>query len=378
MAVVLLIDNQPLIGESARRMLAPYADIAYHYCSHPASAFDTALEVKPTVVLLDLVMGDVDGLTLIKRFRTTPSTAELPLVVLSAREDAKLKAEAFAAGANDYLVKFPDRAEFVARIRHHSKGFIHMLERDAAHAALDRELAHAAEYAHSLLPRPLRGRIRTNWTLVSCQGLGGDSFGYHWLDDHHFAIYSLDVGGRGVGAALHAARVVHAVRHHGLHECTDFLDPGSVLWALNDAFPMERHRDMFVSAWYGVFDTLDRRLSYASAGHPPAVLRTRAPSESRLLDTPNICAGVFPDTRFAAGDVPVPPDGILYVFSNGVTELGNGAQGQSGLHAFIDLLSAPILHDGAADIERLKSQAQGLARGQFADDLSILRVDFGH
>jgi len=125
-----------------------------------------------------------------------------------------------------------------------------------------------------------------------------------------------------------------------------------------------------------VFDTLDRHLLYASAGHPPAVLRTRAADESCLLDTPNICAGIFPDTRFAAGDVPVPPDGILYVFSNGVTELGNGAEGESGMKAFIDMLSAP-LDDGAADIERLKSQAQGLARGPFGDDLSILRVDFG-
>jgi sigma-B regulation protein RsbU (phosphoserine phosphatase) len=249
-----------------------------------------------------------------------------------------------------------------------------MLERDAAHAALDRELADASAYAYSLLPRPLRGQIKTNWTLVSCQGLGGDSFGYHWLDDHHFAIYSLDVGGRGVGAALHAARVVQAVRHHGLHEATDFLDPCSVLWALNDAFPMERHRDMFISAWYSVFDTLDRRLLFASAGHPPAVLR--ATDESRVLDTPNICTGIFPDTRFAADDVHVPPDGILYIFSNGVAELGNGAREQSGLNAFIDMLSAP-LDDGAADIERLKAQAQELARGAFSDDLSILRVDFG-
>ena len=60
----------------------------------------------------------------------------------------------------------------------------------------------------------------------------------------------------------------------------------------------------------------------------------------------------------------MPPDGILYIFSNGVAELGNGAQAQSGLNAFIDLLSAP-LDDGAADIERLKSQAQRLAPGGF-------------
>ena len=72
----------------------------------------------------------------------------------------------------------------------------------------------------------------------------------------------------------------------------------------------------------------------------------------------------------------MPPDGILYVFSNGVAELVNGAQGQSGLYAFIAMLSEP-LDDGAADIERLKSQVQGLAGGAFGDDLSILRVDFG-
>jgi sigma-B regulation protein RsbU (phosphoserine phosphatase) len=377
MTVILLIDNQPLIGEAVRRMLAPYADLAYHYCSHPASAFDAVLKVKPTVVLLDVVMGDFDGLTLIKRFRETLSTAELPVVVLSAREDARLKAEAFAAGANDYLVKFPDRAEFVARIRHHSKGFIHLLERDAAHAALANELADAEAYVRSLMPRPLRGKIRTNWTMVSCQGLGGDSLGYHWLDDCHFAIYSLDVCGRGVAAALHSARVVQAVRHHGLHEATDFLDPSSVLWALNDAFPMDRHRDMYLSAWYGVFDTIDRQLLFASAGHPPAVLRTPAGGKTCLLDTPNTCAGIFPDMRFAAGNALVPPDGILYVFSNGVTELWNGTQGDSGLEAFIDMLSVP-LDDGAADIERLKSKARGLAHGALGDDLSILRIDFGH
>ena len=104
------------------------------------------------------------------------------------------------------------------------------------------------------------------------------------------------------------------------------------------------------------------------------MLRTRTTGESRLLDTPNICAGIFPETRFAAGEVPVPPDSLVYVFSNGVAELGNGAARQTGLDVFIDLLAAP-LDDGAADVERLKSQAQGLAGGAFADDRSILRVD---
>ena len=51
MTVLLLIDNQPLIGEAVRRTLAPYPDITYHYCSHPASAFDTAWQLWPLLLI---------------------------------------------------------------------------------------------------------------------------------------------------------------------------------------------------------------------------------------------------------------------------------------------------------------------------------------
>ena len=54
----------------------------------------------------------------------------------------------------------------------------------------------------SLLPDKLKkGLIKTDWRFVPSAELGGDSFGYHWLDDDHFAFYLLDVSGHGVGAA---------------------------------------------------------------------------------------------------------------------------------------------------------------------------------
>jgi two-component system chemotaxis family response regulator WspR len=58
-------------------------------------------------------------------------------VVLSSKEDAVVKSEAFAAGVDDYLVKLPDRVELIARVRHHSKGYLARLQRDAAYRALD-------------------------------------------------------------------------------------------------------------------------------------------------------------------------------------------------------------------------------------------------
>jgi signal transduction histidine kinase/DNA-binding NarL/FixJ family response regulator len=56
--------------------------------------------------------------------------------VLSTNENPQVKGQAFALGANDYLVKLPDKIELIARIRYHSKAFLNILQRDAAYRAL--------------------------------------------------------------------------------------------------------------------------------------------------------------------------------------------------------------------------------------------------
>ena len=134
--VVLLVDDQPMIGEAVRRMLAGEADIDFHYNRDAAKALDEADRVKPTVILQDLVMPEIDGLTLVKKFRAHEPTRETPLIVLSTKEEPAVKAEAFALGANDYIVKLPDRLELLARIRYHSKGYIALLQRNEAYEAL--------------------------------------------------------------------------------------------------------------------------------------------------------------------------------------------------------------------------------------------------
>ena len=114
---VLLIDDQAMIGEAVRRMLADEPDIDYHYCGDPTKALPMAKEIRPTVILQDLVMPEIDGLTLVKFFRANADTRDVPLIVLSTKEEPTTKAEAFALGANDYIVKLPDRLELLARIR---------------------------------------------------------------------------------------------------------------------------------------------------------------------------------------------------------------------------------------------------------------------
>ena len=129
---VLLIDDQKIIGEAVRRMVADQSDINFHYLDDPTRALELAAEVQPTVILQDLVMPQIDGLSLVSEFRRQASTRDIPMIVLSSREEPKTKAEAFARGANDYLVKLPDKLELLARIRYHSQGYISQLERNEA------------------------------------------------------------------------------------------------------------------------------------------------------------------------------------------------------------------------------------------------------
>ena len=134
--MVLLVDDQVMIGEAIRRVLAALPDMDFHYCADPAEAIAIAKRIKPTVILQDLVMPGVDGLTLVRQYRANPATKDIPVIVLSTKEEPAIKSSAFAAGANDYLVKLPDHIELIARIRYHSKSYLNQVQRDQAYRAL--------------------------------------------------------------------------------------------------------------------------------------------------------------------------------------------------------------------------------------------------
>jgi len=134
--MVFLVDDQAMVCEAVRRALGHQPDIDFHYCADAHLALTVANQIKPTVILQDLVMPDIDGLTLVSQYRANPGTRDIPIIVLSTNENPQIKGQAFALGANDYLVKLPDKIELIARIRYHSKAFLNLLQRDAAYRAL--------------------------------------------------------------------------------------------------------------------------------------------------------------------------------------------------------------------------------------------------
>jgi sigma-B regulation protein RsbU (phosphoserine phosphatase) len=309
--------------------------------------------------------------------RADAELKDIPLVVLSANDEAATKAEAFARGANDYLVKLPAAVELIARIRYHARGYLALLERNAAYSRLHAELQEAAAYVRSILPPPITTPMASAWTFIPSSSLGGDAFSYHWLDDDHFALFVLDVCGHGVGSALLSVSALNALSSQALPGI-DFLAPDRVLEALNNAFPMERQNNLYFTIWYGVYEVSTRTLSYAAAGHPPPILL--APGEPpRQLQGIGLPIGTFEGLDYDNFSTTVPPGSKLYMYSDGVFEVekkDNG--GMLPFEEFIDVLTS-LKHDSCQErvdciIETVQAIQGKLA---FDDDCSLVEFVFG-
>ena len=382
--IVLLIDDQAMVGEAVRRMLLGEENISYHFCSDPSKAIGMANELAPTVILQDLVMPEVDGLTLVKFFRRNPKTKDIPLIVLSSKEEAKTKAEAFALGANDYLVKLPDKIELIARIRHHSAGYINMLERNEAFKALQEsqqrlaaELAEAADYVASMLPGKLDGPIKSDWKFVSSTSLGGDAFGYHWLDDNHFAMYLLDVCGHGVGAALLSISVMEALRSQNLPN-TDFSNPGNVLTRLNDEFQMEDHHQMYFTIWYGVYNKQERKIVYSSGGHPPALLisgTTASDTQIHDLRTKGAIIGGFPGLNYENKEIALEQYNKLLILSDGVYEITRPGLPDWQFESFRQYISSTVTSSGFHVEKIYHDVLEMYGSKNLEDDFSLIEIN---
>ena len=128
---ILLIDDQPLTEKILQRMFRDAADLELFYCQNPLEALKVAEQVRPVVVLLDLIMPQMNGMDLLRQFRRQRVTAHLPIIMLTAEEDPHIKAEGFASGASNYLIKLPDKVEMIARLRYHAKSFVDIRRRGA-------------------------------------------------------------------------------------------------------------------------------------------------------------------------------------------------------------------------------------------------------
>jgi sigma-B regulation protein RsbU (phosphoserine phosphatase) len=339
-------------------------------------------EQTTDLLLWEVTLPTLSGPDMLARVKRDLVMQAMPIVLLSEQKENATVIRCIEAGADDYLSKPFNPALLKARIRGclERKTLRDQEQRLLATIQLQQErlqdeLSEAAAYLRSLLPAPFTEPFVIDWRFLPSSELGGDAFGYHWIDDDHFALYLLDVCGHGVGAALLSVTVLNVLRS-GAMQSTDFRDPEAVLGAVNRAFPMEEQNDRYFTLWYGVYRRSTRKLTFGSGGHPPALLFAPGEAEPRKLAARGMMIGGMPGSRYQAQSCEIPPGSRFFLFCDGAYEITR----PDGKICTFDDLAQLLGHfpaNACIDLDAVVARIRDL-RGPFPleDDLSLVTIQF--
>ncbi|MGH1397220.1 MAG: PP2C family protein-serine/threonine phosphatase [Trichormus sp.] len=346
---------------------------------------EKAHKYYPAIIICDWQMDEMDGLEVCREIKSQTLLANTFFILLTSKTSVEDRVQGLDTGADDFLSKPIEMNELKARVRaglrlYQANRELQRLAKDlkVQKHLLEIELKEAADYVTSILPEPMSGTVNINSKFLPCRQLGGDCFDYYWLDDEHLVIYLLDVSGHGLAAALPSISVHNLLRSHSLPKAK-LHQPSEVLQDLNEIFQMDKHNAQYFTIWYGVFNRSSYQLTYASAGHPPALLFSPSREsglEIERLSTPSLPIGAFAEAEYHNVVCDIQPDSTLYVFSDGIYEIEKFNGTMWNLEGFINFLT---LYNQSLNmkLEFILEDIKNYTNSQmFADDCSFLEIKF--
>ena len=333
----------------------------------------------PALVLCDWMMPDIDGLDVCRQIKLEQNIYSSIFILLTSKAAIEDKVKALDNGADDFLSKPIDKSELIASVRAGLR--IYQLNQDlqVQKQLLEAELNEASDYIKSLLPTVLEGSVNISAEFIPSTQLSGDCYDFYWLDHDHLIIYLIDTAGHGVGAALLAISILNLMRSQSFGK-EKLYTPDEIMAELNRAFQMSRHNGRYFTMWYGVFQRSQRKLTYASAGHPNGLLIVGDGVENpqiKQLPSLDIPIRFFPDMEYSSAEVSIPSDSKLYIFSDGVFEVMQENEKIWGMSKFINFLTGKFLakEEISADsiLEEIRRETPN---AKFDDDVSLLQIHF--
>ena len=251
-----------------------------------------------------------------------------------------------------------------------------LIEEAAHQQSLERELAMAKSIQTSFIPKELPivdgWEIGANWQ--SAREVGGDFFDIIPLPDGEngprWGIVIADVADKGIPAALYMAlskTLIHTI-------ATEQIDPGRTFEKVNNLLISETSADLFVSAFYTIWEPELSRLVYSNAGHNPPLLFTPE-SAGNLIRDHGIVLGVEADAKYSSSVIEINPGQLLVLYTDGVTEAYGGERGIFGLSRLRNLVLGLEDWDANNVVDAIvKRVIQFRGQPDLSDDLTVLTI----
>ena len=382
---ILIVDDEPYNLDYLEQELADldYDTVA---AADGQQALDSVEVEAPDLILLDIMMPVMDGFAVLTKLKASPSTREIPVLIISATSDLQSVVKGIELGAEDYLPKPFEPTLLKARMAASlAKKGLRDLEGLYLHS-LERELEIAREIQTGFLPSELP--IVEGWEVAayfrSAKEVAGDFYDAFSLPDGKLAIVVADVCGKGVGAALFMTlfrrliRAASTTDHFMREEIVKTISPAERLLQaihLTNDYVVETHGDtnMFATVFFGILDPADGALEYINAGNePPLILRgdgTRA-----QLGPSGPVVGAIPQAKYSVKKAVLEQDDTFLAFTDGVPDCKNTEDEFFGKERLLALTETP--RSTAADLLLRLGHAldEFRAGAEPFDDITVLAL----
>jgi sigma-B regulation protein RsbU (phosphoserine phosphatase) len=249
------------------------------------------------------------------------------------------------------------------------------IRQEAARQEVEGELNAAREVQASLLPNALQtdtdagDRFTLSAVNLPAKTVAGDFFDFFFVDPRRLAIVMADVSGKGIPAAVFMAVARTKLRDFAAADKS----PAQVVAEVNRSLARENERAMFVTLFFGYYDTHTGELLYVNAGHNPPYLVRRSAGWETLQPTGPL-VGPFREATYREARCRLEPDDLLLLYTDGVTEANCGDGdlfGEPRLEQILQL--APGLSP-ATLCETITAAVRDFSRGDLQDDVTLLSL----
>jgi len=390
---LLIVDDDPLFAKLLRHLLASLGaelECAPTWVDGPEKAMLELGRDHYEVVLLDYQLPGADGLHVLAQIQELPAGRQPAVIMLTGSGNEAVAVEAMKRGAKDYLAKADLRAAPLTRAIRSALVQKHLADQVARYAAETRaDLELARQLQHSFLPQsypsfprsapPERSALRFAHRYQPTTQLAGDFFLVLPLSETRAGVFICDVMGHGVRSALVTA-MIRALAEDLARAAGE---PGQFLSGMNRklcSMLQQTEGPMFATGFYLVADIGAGQMSYANAGHPPALHLKRRQGLGNPLPTAQIdgpAMGMFSESVYGTGCAQLEPGDVVLLFSDGVYEVENASGGEDyGLERFLigvrqrmNLPLGKMFDDLLAEVLEFSGGAG------FADDVCLLGME---
>ncbi|WP_454015965.1 SpoIIE family protein phosphatase [Bacillus sp. Marseille-Q7846] len=324
---ILIVDDNPVNIFVIEKILkqAGYQDLvslnsAQELFEYIHFGKDSSRHNEIDLILLDIMMPEIDGLEVCRRLQKEEKFKDIPIIFVTALEDANKLAEALDMGAMDYITKPINKVELLARMRVALRLKSELNWHKEQEENLRNELDLATQVQRNLLSSPLReDHIKIEASYLPSFKLAGDMYYWYKIDENRYGIILLDVMGHGVSASLVCMFISSVLRE--TIKC--LIDPELVIKDLNKYMTLLHNENdnipYYFTAIYLVVNTENGTIEYVNAGHPSGYVLV---DETNVveLDRGSCAVGFFDEIKVEKTVIPFEKNAQILLFTDGVLE----------------------------------------------------------